>query len=70
MALASFRKHPRLGRLVILQLTDDPLLSLIFAERMGATIAALSATADLILGLELLIGRLAEATMIESGAGR
>jgi AcrR family transcriptional regulator len=68
LALASFRKHPRLARLAILQLTDDPLLSLIFAERMIATIAGLTAKADLILGLELLIGRLAEATMMESGA--
>jgi AcrR family transcriptional regulator len=68
LGLASFRKHPRLARLVILQLTDDPLLSLIFAERMSATIAGLSVTADLILGLEQLIGKFAEATMIESGA--
>ena len=34
---------------------------------MFATIAALAAKADLIWGLELLIGRLTEATMIESG---
>ena len=39
-----------------------------FAERMFATIAGLAAKADLVWGLELLIGRLAEATMIESGA--
>ena len=67
-ALASFRQRPRLARLVILELTDDPLLSLTFAERMFATIAALAAEADLIWGLELLIGRLTEVTMIESGA--
>ena len=56
------------ARLVILELTDDPLLSLMFAERMFATIAGLAAKADLVWGLELLIGRLTEATMIESGA--
>ena len=67
-ALASFRQRPTLARLVILELTDDPLLSLMFAERMFATIAGLAAKADLVWGLELLIGRLAEATMIESGA--
>ena len=39
-----------------------------FAERMFATIAGLAAKADLVWGLELLIGRLTEATMIESGA--
>jgi hypothetical protein len=37
-------------------LTDDPLLSLMFAERMFATIAGLAAKADLVWGLELLIG--------------
>ncbi len=68
LVLASFRKHPRLARLAILQLTDDPLLSLINAERMSATIAGLCVKADPILGLELLIGRLAEVTMMESGA--
>jgi len=66
-ALASFRQRPKLGRLIILELTEDPLLSLIFAERMFATIASLAAKVDLIWGLELLIGRLTEATMIESG---
>jgi hypothetical protein len=39
-----------------------------FAERMFATIAGLAAKADLVWGLELRIGRLTEATMIESGA--
>lgn len=67
-ALASFRQRPRLARLVVLELTDDPLLSLMFAERMCATIAGLDAKADLVCGLELLIGRLTEAAMIESGA--
>ncbi len=67
-ALASVRQRPKLARLVILELTEDPLLSLTFAERMFATIASLAAEADLIWGLELLIGRLTEVTMIESGA--
>jgi AcrR family transcriptional regulator len=67
-ALASFRQRRRLARLVVLELTDDPLLSLMFAERMCATIAGLEAKADLVCSLELLIGRLTEAAMIESGA--
>ena len=67
-ALASFRQRPRLARLIILELTDDPLLSLVFAERMFATIAGLAAKEDLVWRLEQLIGRLTEATMIESGA--
>ena len=67
-ALASVRQRPKLARLVILELTEDPLLSVTFAERMFATIASLAAEADLIWGLELLIGRLTEVTMIESGA--
>jgi hypothetical protein len=57
-----------LGVTAILELTDKPLLSLAFAERMGMTIVSLAPKADLILGLELLVGRLAEATMIEGGA--
>ena len=67
-ALASFRQRPRLARLVVLELNDDPLLSLMFAERMCATIAGLDAKVDLVCSLELLIGRLTEAAMIESGA--
>ena len=67
-ALAFFCQRPNLARLVILELTDDPLLSLVFAERMFATIAGLAAKVDLIWGLELLIGRLTEATMIDADA--
>jgi AcrR family transcriptional regulator len=67
-ALISFRQRPRLARLVVLELNDDPLLSLMFAERMCATIAGLDDKVDLVCSLELLIGRLTEAAMIESGA--
>jgi TetR/AcrR family tetracycline transcriptional repressor len=67
-ALISFHQRPRLARLVVLELTDDPLLSLMFAERMCATIAGLDVKTDLFCGLELLIGRLTDAAMIESGA--
>jgi TetR/AcrR family transcriptional regulator, tetracycline repressor protein len=66
-ALSSFRQNPGLGRLVVFELTDDPLLSLVFAERLGATIAGLAIDVDVIWGLELLIGRLAGLFMIETG---
>ena len=56
-----------LGRLVAHELTDDPLLSLVFAERMGATIVGLATGVDVIWGLELLIGRLVGLVMIETG---
>jgi hypothetical protein len=50
-----------------MELTDDPLLSLVFAERMGATIVGLVAGVDIIWGLELLIGRLVGLVMVETG---
>jgi AcrR family transcriptional regulator len=65
--MAFARQRPRLARLVALELTDNPLLSLVFAERMCATIAHLAANANLIWALELLIGRVTEATLLESG---
>ena len=66
-ALSSFRQQPSLGRLVALELTDDPLLSLVFAERMGATIVGLAAGVDVVWGLELLIGRFVGLVMVETG---
>ena len=66
-ALSSFRQHPSPCRLVTLELTDDPLLSLAFAERMGATIVGLAPGVDIIWGLELLIGRFVGLVMIETG---
>jgi AcrR family transcriptional regulator len=46
--LESFRQSPDLGRLVIVQLTDDLMLSLGFVERMSMTIRALGGGQDLI----------------------
>jgi len=66
-ALSSFRQQPTLGRLVAHELTDDPLLSLVFAERMGATIVGLATGVDVIWGLELLIGRFVGLVMVETG---
>lgn len=66
-ALSSFRQQPTLGRLVAHELTDDPLLSLVFAERMGATIVGLATGVDVIRGLELLIARFVGLVMVETG---
>jgi AcrR family transcriptional regulator len=66
-SLAFAGQRPRLARLVVLELTDDPLLSLVFAERICATIAHLAANVNLIWALELLIGQVTEPTLLESG---
>ena len=66
-SLSSFRRQPTFGRLVAHELTDDPLLSLVFAERMGATIVGLAMGVDVIWGLELLIGRFIGLVMVEMG---
>jgi AcrR family transcriptional regulator len=65
--LESFRQSPHLGRLVIVQLTDDLMLSLGFAERMSMTIKALGGGKDLIDGVELLVSRLSGLALIEIG---
>ena len=67
-AVSSFRQQPSLGRLVAFELTDDPLLSLVFAERMGATIVGLVGGVDIIRALDLLVGRLVGLVMVETGA--
>ena len=67
-AASRFRKQPRLGRLAMAELTNDPLLSPIFADRICSAIASLAPKRDLISGLELVCGRLAALVMIESGA--
>jgi AcrR family transcriptional regulator len=65
--LGSFRQSPHLGRLVLVELADDPMLSLAFVERMGTTIKALGGGPDLVDGVELLISRLAGLALIETG---
>jgi AcrR family transcriptional regulator len=65
--LESFRQSPHLGRLVLVELADDPMLSLAFVERMAMTIKALGGKQDLIDGIELLVSRLAGAALVEIG---
>lgn len=66
--LTAFRQKPELGRLVVGGLSDDPLISPIFAERVLATIAALTPKAHLTWGLQLFLNRFAGLVMIETGA--
>jgi len=66
--LTTFRQKPHLGRLVIFETTDDPFLSFVFAERMGATVESLNKKADLIWALELFICRWAGLVLLETGA--
>jgi AcrR family transcriptional regulator len=65
--LESFRQNPHLGRLVLVELADDPMLSLSFVERMAMTIKALGGKQDLIDGVELLVSRLAGLALVEIG---
>jgi AcrR family transcriptional regulator len=66
-ALKYFRKSPSLCRQAIVRLTDRPLLSPIFAERICATVAAIAEDQDSAYGLELVINRLAGLILIETG---
>lgn len=65
-ALAAFRNQPQLGRLVILRLSDDPLLSPTFAERIAACLAATAANQDMAWALELFLTRLSALAIIET----
>ncbi len=56
--LATSRLHPKLGRLVALHLSDDPLLSPIFAERVCATLAAIGKAPEIGLAYPDFISRL------------
>jgi AcrR family transcriptional regulator len=66
--LASSRKQPQLGRLVILRLSDDLLLSPIFAERIAATLAAIATQQDVASALRLFLDRLAGLVMAETAS--
>ncbi len=66
--LAAFRKQPQFGRLVILHLSDDPLLSPLFAERMCATLAAIAANQDMAWALQLFLNRLAGLALLETAS--
>ena len=56
-ALDCYQQRPVLGRFVVINLTDDPLFSPVFAERLAATIMALSNSDNLAWGMDLVIGR-------------
>jgi AcrR family transcriptional regulator len=65
--LRSVLRSFRPGRLVLVELAHDPMLSLAFVERMAMTIKALSGKQDLIEGVELLISRFAGLALVEIG---
>ena len=56
-ALDIYQQRPVLGRFVVINLTDDPLFSPVFAERLAAPIMALSNSDNLAWGMDLVIGR-------------
>jgi AcrR family transcriptional regulator len=64
--LATFRKHRMLGRLAILHLTDDPLLSPVFAERLFQTLDALTEIQDPAWAYRHLLTRLAGVVLMET----
>jgi AcrR family transcriptional regulator len=66
-ALQTSRQQPALGRLIILRLTDDPIMSRVFAERILVTLAGLTKKHDLAWGLHRFIARLAGLIMVETG---
>jgi AcrR family transcriptional regulator len=65
--LKCFHQRPNLGRLVLIELCDDPMLSLVFVERMSVTIKALGGGQDPIDDLELLVSRMAGLALFEIG---
>jgi hypothetical protein len=67
-ALSRFGQKPHLGRLAITELTNDPLVSPAFAERICSAVVLLAPKRDPISGLELFVGRLAALAMVECGA--
>jgi AcrR family transcriptional regulator len=66
-ALATFRQKPVAGHLVVLAMAHDPLLSPVFAERLLATIAAISGDQDLSRHLHLVIEQLGRLILFETG---
>ncbi len=69
-AQAAFRQKPQLGRLVILHLSDDPLLSPTFAERICATLEAIAKEPSAGWALEQFVGRLAGLVIVETASWR
>ncbi len=67
-ALAAFRQQPQLGRLVVAHLSDDPLLSPVFAERICATLAAIAKTQDVGWAFQLFLNRLAGLVIMETAS--
>jgi hypothetical protein len=65
--MQAFRQQPQLGRLVVLRLTDNPLMSPVFAERILKTIAGLTKKQNLAWGLNRFLEHLAGLTMVETG---
>jgi AcrR family transcriptional regulator len=67
-ALAAFRQRPQLGRLVVAHLSDDPLLSPVFAERICATLAAIAKTKDVGWAFQLFLNRLSGLVIMETAS--
>ena len=65
--LSTFRGKPTLGRIVLIHLTNDPFLSPVFAERMLATIEALTGSEHLADGYSRMLARLSGLVLIETG---
>ena len=67
-SLATFRKSPHLGRLVALEVTAAPMLSLVFAERIATTSRSLNKNVDIVRSLEAVIAQWTGLVLIETGA--
>jgi len=65
-ALAAFRQNPELGRLVVIHLSNNPLLSPVFAERTCATLAAIAKKQNVAWALRVFLERIAGLIMIET----
>jgi AcrR family transcriptional regulator len=65
-ALTSFRQKPSLGRLVVIHMTDGPLVSPVFAERMCATLNALAPKKNAAWAFRRLLVRLSGVVMVEA----
>jgi TetR/AcrR family tetracycline transcriptional repressor len=67
--LTTFGQKPRLGRLVVLHLANDPLLCPLFTERICATLAAIAKPKDAAWALQLFLNRLFGLILLETASG-
>jgi AcrR family transcriptional regulator len=64
--LEASRQNPHLGSLIVIALTEDPLFSPVFAERLCVTLTAISKKLPLAIALQHTLNRLAGMVVMET----